>query len=86
MNELQHLEFLILTDLRSFHSQYSLFFSSYKMGAAGMVVHIIYVTRSEVFTAVNFKQTVFWDVAPCSPVLVTDILEESTASDFRTKE
>jgi hypothetical protein len=40
--------------------------------------------RSEVFTAVTMKSTVFWDVALCISC-VNDVLEQSIASIFRVE-
>jgi hypothetical protein len=42
--------------------------------------------RFEGQTAVNIKTTVFWDVMPFNVVMVTSILEESTAFLFYTQD
>jgi hypothetical protein len=42
--------------------------------------------RFEGQTAVNIKITVFWDVVPFNVMMVTSILEESTAFMFHTED
>jgi hypothetical protein len=37
----------------------------------------------QIFTAVRMKTTAFWDIASCSLVEVTDVLEARTASIIR---
>jgi hypothetical protein len=41
---------------------------------------------SKVFTAMNIKIIVLWDVAPCTSVTRGTILEESVISIFRAEE
>jgi hypothetical protein len=39
--------------------------------------------RYQVLTAASMKMIVFWDIAPCSPVVADHISEVRTASIFR---
>jgi hypothetical protein len=40
----------------------------------------------KVLTSVVTKSSIFWDIAPCSPLKSTDVSEEHVASIFRFEE
>jgi hypothetical protein len=49
-----------------------------------MIYACCLLTGFEVHTAVTLKQTIFWDVAPCSP-FATYVPEENATSDLGPK-
>jgi hypothetical protein len=50
---------------------------------SGPAFNKIYIVRFQVLTATSMKFRVFWDVAPCSHVKLTDVSEVLTASIIR---